>query len=213
MGTIVYSFIQQIVIAYLLCIRRCSRTWSYMVNRTQSPCSHELTFIGRVKQLKSNIIKYYHYFRCHGKICSRAEDSECWVVGSSCFRGGSRISFLEGVTFDQTWGRRRNKPHRNLAGVHLGTANFMCKGPEAGRVSLGVGDRKANRATAKLVKQKVEEMRHSLFLAPRLSDFYLLNVSPIHFPFSSSLILYLIIPDFSPCCQLPSKLSSILLTG
>ena len=103
-----------------------------------------------------------------------------WVA--LALEGAVRKSFLEEVTFDQTSGRRGNKPHRNLAGVHLGRGNFMCKGPEAGRVSLGVRDRKANRATAKLVKQKVEEMRHSLFLAPRLSDFYLLNVSPIHFP-------------------------------
>lgn len=44
-----------------------------------------------------------------------------------------------------------------------------------------LGGRKANRATAKLMKQTAEEMRCSLFLAPRLLYFYLLNVSPTHF--------------------------------
>lgn len=64
-----------------------------------------------------------------------------------------REIFLEEVTFDHTWGKQGSKPHRNLAGVHLGRGNFTCKGPEAGRMSLGVGDRKANRAKAKSVKQ------------------------------------------------------------
>lgn len=56
----------------------------------------------------------------------------------------------------------------------------MCKGSGAGRMSLGLRA-KANRATAKLTKQAVDAMRCSLFLAPRFLDFYLLNVSPIHF--------------------------------
>lgn len=109
---------------------------------------------------------------------------------------GIRESLLEEVTFDETWKKRESKPHRNLTGVHLGRGNFMSKGPEAGRRSLGVGGRKANKATAKLVKQRVEEMRFSFSLAPSLSDCYLLNVSP----------------DLSPYSQLPSELSSVLQT-
>lgn len=64
-----------------------------------------------------------------------------------------------------------SKPHRNLAGVNSSRDNFVCKGPGAGRMSLGVGDRKANRATAKLMKQTVEKMRCSLFLAHQ--DFWI----------------------------------------
>lgn len=109
---------------------------------------------------------------------------------------GVRESLLEEVTFDETWKKRESKPHRNLTGVHLNGGNFMSKGPEAGRRSLGVVGRKANKAAAKLVKQRVEEMTCSFSLAPRLSDCYLLNVSP----------------DFSPYSQLPSELSSVLQT-
>lgn len=49
-----------------------------------------------------------------------------------------RESLSEEMTFDQTWGKQGSTPHRNLAGVHLGGGNFMCKDPEAGRMSFGV---------------------------------------------------------------------------
>lgn len=70
-----YSLIEQIVIGCLLCVRSCSRTRSYVVNG-QSPCCHEFTLNGRVKPLKSNIIKYYHHSKCHEKTDSRERDAE-----------------------------------------------------------------------------------------------------------------------------------------
>lgn len=103
---------------------------------------------------------------------------------------GVRESLLEEVTFDWTWGKWRSKPHRNLVGVNSKQWKRHVQRPWDRKD--GLGGRKANRATAKLMKQTVEEMRCSLFLAPRLLYFYLLNVSPIHFSllFISDLILY-----------------------
>lgn len=59
--------------------------------------------------------------------------------GGCCFKEGkSGKSLLKDVTFDQTWGKPRSKPHRNQAGMHLGGGKLKCKGPEAGRMSLRV---------------------------------------------------------------------------